>query len=275
MDMLSNESRDVAAHVDRLDLLDLARTVGGYDEHTSPPTDWDEADFIMSPQQLRDFAVQVCEKLDAARAELAEREVPGSRAQLRAEIEEAALVGFNPRKTLERLLVVGAQIRIGESFAHSSSLESGSIITLVDGTFERENGLYEDTERAPSVWNDDSKEFDSIYHLFGNDLSDFDDCEVLVAPDAQLVLADTAGLSEDEIAAAFGRAIAGRRRAERHYVGEHQETPALDGQESVEFTDEELQAISFRFLPLAPWAAVVAFARAVIAAYEGRKGKQS
>ena len=80
---------------------------------------------------------------------------------------------------LEELLVVGAKIKIGSEYSKKRNLKAGQIITLVEGQFENDNGLYTELLNAPSLWNEDDKEFDSIYHLFGNDLDEFADCEVI------------------------------------------------------------------------------------------------
>jgi hypothetical protein len=68
------------------------------------------------------------------------------------------------KQELESKLVVGAKIKLSD----------GEIVTLVDGVFEYDNGLYTDEQHAPSVWDEKRREYDSIYHLFGNDLEDFD-----------------------------------------------------------------------------------------------------
>lgn len=81
---------------------------------------------------------------------------------------------------LNALLVVGARIKLGKMYCIGRpSLTPGEIITLVEGEFDHENGLYCETVTAPAVWNPQLHEFDSIYHLFGNDFEDFEDCEVL------------------------------------------------------------------------------------------------
>lgn len=80
---------------------------------------------------------------------------------------------------LEEKLVVGAKIRIGKKYAEKHFCQEGEIIELVEGYFEYDNGLYVEDQTAPSVWDEGRKDFSSIYHLFGNDLEDFEDCEVL------------------------------------------------------------------------------------------------
>lgn len=41
------------------EIIKLAREVGGFDEFTSPPTDWNKGDFVISPEQLSKFATFV------------------------------------------------------------------------------------------------------------------------------------------------------------------------------------------------------------------------
>lgn len=99
---------------------------------------------------------------------------------------------------LRELLVVGARIRIGEQYAKENGWKAGEILTLVEGEFDSENGLFCDTEYAPAVWNEEVGEFDSIYHLFENDLSEFRDCEVLgIAPPSPAKGGDTTGADID------------------------------------------------------------------------------
>lgn len=103
-----------------------------------------------------------------------------------AELEQqprAVPAGFKlvptPAK-LKELLVVGAQIKLGKEYcANHHGCTDGEIITLVEGEFDYDNGLYMETQRCPSAWNELAKEFDSVYHLFENDLSGFMDCEIV------------------------------------------------------------------------------------------------
>lgn len=61
------------------EIIKLAREAGGYDEFTSPPTDWNKGDFVISPEQLSKFATLVRnEALEALKAEIE---------ALRAEVE--------------------------------------------------------------------------------------------------------------------------------------------------------------------------------------------
>lgn len=83
-------------------------------------------------------------------------------------------------KELEAKLIIGVKIKIGEKYADFvGTKDAGEIVTLVQGSFDYDNGLYTETQTAPSIWNEEEKDFDSIYHLFGNDLTDFMDCEIL------------------------------------------------------------------------------------------------
>lgn len=83
---------------------------------------------------------------------------------------------------LEAQLTVGTNIRLGQKFVEQSGFagwKAGDVITLVEGYFERDNGLYTVEETAPSIWDEKAKEFSSIYHIFGNNLEDFMDCEIV------------------------------------------------------------------------------------------------
>ncbi len=76
-------------------------------------------------------------------------------------------------------LNVGTKIKIGEEYASKYGLKPNEVIELIEGEFEHDNGLYTEIQYAPSVWNKGNEDFDSIYHLFGNDLESFMDCEVV------------------------------------------------------------------------------------------------
>ena len=78
----------------------------------------------------------------------------------------------------EENLVIGARIRIGEKRAESGYFEEGQIIELIEGHFEYDNGLYTEDQTAPSMW--DGDEFSSIYHMFGNDFENWEDCSILI-----------------------------------------------------------------------------------------------
>lgn len=75
-------------------------------------------------------------------------------------------------------LQVGTKIKIGKEYAEEyGQFNEGEIITLIDGVFECDNGLYCYNDSCPAIWNGD--DYDSIFHLFGNDLEYFMDCEVV------------------------------------------------------------------------------------------------
>lgn len=80
---------------------------------------------------------------------------------------------------LEQGLQVGTKIKIGKKYSEEHGFEPNQIIELVEGVFDEDNGLYTTTSTAPSVWNETLDEFDSIYHMFGNNLEDFMDCEIV------------------------------------------------------------------------------------------------
>jgi hypothetical protein len=84
---------------------------------------------------------------------------------------------------LRDLLVIGAKIKIGKKYAKEhSGFKGGEIITLIEGFFEYDNGLYTETQTAPSIYDEKQKDYDSIYHLFGNDFEYFMDCKVAASP---------------------------------------------------------------------------------------------
>ena len=83
---------------------------------------------------------------------------------------------------IEERLVVGCKIRIGKQYAQYADehgFKEGEVITLVEGFFEFDNGLYTETQIAPSVYDEALKDFDSIYHLFGNNMEHFLDNEII------------------------------------------------------------------------------------------------
>lgn len=84
---------------------------------------------------------------------------------------------ITPKSLLLKVLVPGVSIKIGTAYASRGGFEEGQIIELVNGIFEVDDG-YGRTETAPAIWNESQKEFDSIFHLFGDDL-DIEDCEIL------------------------------------------------------------------------------------------------
>ena len=77
-------------------------------------------------------------------------------------------------------LQIGTKIRIGTEYSKEyTQFKAGQIITLIEGHFEYDNGLYTENQTCPAIWNEEEKDFDSIYHLFGNDFENFMDCIVM------------------------------------------------------------------------------------------------
>lgn len=87
-------------------------------------------------------------------------------------------------RVMEQKLVVGVRIKLGEQYCDCYHVpeKTGLVIELVQGEFDHDNGLYTETQTAPSIPDGDG-EFDSIYHLFENDLSGFLDCEIIKPTD--------------------------------------------------------------------------------------------
>ena len=77
-------------------------------------------------------------------------------------------------------LKIGDKIKIGEKSALTTGIKSGKIIKLIKGYFNFENGLYCETQIAPAVKSKEYPgEYESIFHLFGNDLEEFLDSEII------------------------------------------------------------------------------------------------
>ena len=77
-------------------------------------------------------------------------------------------------------LKVGDKIKIGALYAEQHNFfTAGQIIELIKGYFEYDNGLYIEDQYAPAIWSEEDEDYDSIYHLFGNNLEDFMDCEIV------------------------------------------------------------------------------------------------
>ena len=74
-------------------------------------------------------------------------------------------------------LIYGAKIKIGRTCAQETGLKAGEIIELEEVNFEFDNGLYTVWQSAPGIKREG--EYDSIFHLFGNDLEWFLDCKII------------------------------------------------------------------------------------------------
>lgn len=85
------------------------------------------------------------------------------------------------KEQFEENLIVGAKIKIGKEYSEHcyNALKEGEVIELINGSFDCENGLYCYVEYAPAIWDEKQKDFDSIYHLFGNDFEYFLDCTIV------------------------------------------------------------------------------------------------
>lgn len=80
------------------------------------------------------------------------------------------------QEQLSELLIVGAKIKIGKEYSKHSKFNEGDIIELIEGNFDND---FVSNVRCPAIYNDITKHFDSIYHLFGNYFESFMDCEIL------------------------------------------------------------------------------------------------
>lgn len=80
---------------------------------------------------------------------------------------------------MELILEIGTKIKIGDKYAEENGWGKGETIELIEGSFDEDNGLYCYTSNVPAIWNENQDEFDSIYHLFGNQLEGFMDCEII------------------------------------------------------------------------------------------------
>ena len=68
---------------------------------------------------------------------------------------------------------------LGDWSKWAKPVQEGQVIELIEGHFEYNNGLYTESQTAPSIWDSEVNDYHSIYHLFGNDLENFLDCEVV------------------------------------------------------------------------------------------------
>ena len=83
--------------------------------------------------------------------------------------------------SLKSELKKGTKIKLGVEYCNfmgeELSFKQGDTIELVEGYFEEYNGLYSYESKCPSILV--NGEFESIYHLFGNELEYFKDCEIV------------------------------------------------------------------------------------------------
>lgn len=77
---------------------------------------------------------------------------------------------------------VGDTVKIGVKSAELCGYSAGTELVFIQGYFDHDNSLYTETQTAPSIWNEEEKDFDSIYHIFGNDLEFFLDSKIVSGP---------------------------------------------------------------------------------------------
>lgn len=84
------------------------------------------------------------------------------------------------KEELLKKLTVGTKIEFGKKYCKFYEIpQDKKPITLVEGIFEIDNGLYTYFKTCPSVYVEETNDYDSIYHLFGNYLENFLDCKIL------------------------------------------------------------------------------------------------
>lgn len=75
----------------------------------------------------------------------------------------------------------GDSIKFGKRWCkgHNSKHLVNKTIMLTPQYFEEDNGLYCYETECLGIWDEKNEEADSIYHLFGNHLEEFMDCELI------------------------------------------------------------------------------------------------
>lgn len=76
----------------------------------------------------------------------------------------------------------GDVVLVGANSSKMCGVPEGTELKFVDGYFDYDNGLYTETQSAPSIWDEERKEFDSCYHIFGNDYEYFLDSKIVSGP---------------------------------------------------------------------------------------------
>lgn len=97
----------------------------------------------------------------------------------------------------------GDKIKFGIVYCNKTGRSEllNKTIMLTPQSFDEDNGLYSYESECPGICIDD--EPDSIYHLFGNDLEDFYDCELIPATEEDLKMLDEARRVEEETIAKY------------------------------------------------------------------------
>lgn len=75
----------------------------------------------------------------------------------------------------------GDSVKFGEKWCKEHGREEliNQTVKLTPQYFEYDNGLYTSEQECPGIYDKENQEANSIYHLFGNDLEDFMDCELI------------------------------------------------------------------------------------------------
>lgn len=75
----------------------------------------------------------------------------------------------------------GDSIKFGEIYCKEYNREDlfGKIVKLTPQYFENDNGLYVSTTECPGIYDEANDEPESIYHLFGNNLENIMDCQLI------------------------------------------------------------------------------------------------
>lgn len=83
----------------------------------------------------------------------------------------------------------GDKIKFGEQYCQENGRMNllNQTIMLTPQLFEEDNGLYCYQSEAPGIYVAEAEEPDSIYHLFGEDLSETLDCEVIPATEEDIL----------------------------------------------------------------------------------------
>lgn len=78
----------------------------------------------------------------------------------------------------------GDSVKFGERWCKENGWEElkNKTIMLSPQYFEEDNGLYNFATHCPGICDEDGEPH-SIYHLFGNDLEDYMDCELIKGSD--------------------------------------------------------------------------------------------
>lgn len=90
--------------------------------------------------------------------------------------------GIQKQNYLYDNLIPGNSIKFGKEYckANNCIYLTNTVRPIVIGFFDNDNGGFTSVEQAPSVYNKENTDFDSMQHLFENNLSGFMDCEIII-----------------------------------------------------------------------------------------------